>query len=61
MGEMGILRSLWALLKQATGEGDYSRFCEHLRVRHQDVKIPTEKEFYLSRLEEKYSRPSRCC
>ncbi len=58
---MRLLRSLWSVVKESAGERDYARFCEHLRVHHPDVKIPTEKEFYLSRLKEKYSRPNRCC
>jgi hypothetical protein len=41
------------------GEGDYERYCEHMRTRHPGVRVPTQKEFYLSRLNERYSHPSR--
>jgi uncharacterized short protein YbdD (DUF466 family) len=58
---MGALERIWRGLKQLTGEGDYARYCEHLRSRHPEGKIPTEREFYLDRLNEKYTRPSRCC
>jgi len=55
-----LLRWYQALGK-VLGEGDYARYCDHVRARHPDAKLPTEKEFYLSRLSEKYSRPTRCC
>jgi uncharacterized short protein YbdD (DUF466 family) len=58
---MRLLRILWKILAQASGEGAYGRYCDHLRTHHPDLRVPTEREFYLSRLNEKYSRPSRCC
>jgi uncharacterized short protein YbdD (DUF466 family) len=58
---MRIVLRWWKILGQIMGEGDYARYCEHLRFRHPEVRIPTETEFYLARLEEKYSRLNRCC
>ena len=58
---MKRIRKWWNLLGQTMGEGEYGRYCEHLRAKHPDQKIPTAAEFYVSRLKEKYSRPSRCC
>jgi len=58
---MKILMRWWKALGQVMGEGDYARYCEHMRTRHPGVRVPTQKEFYLSRLNERYSRPSRCC
>jgi uncharacterized short protein YbdD (DUF466 family) len=58
---MEQIRKWWNLLGQVMGEGDYARYCEHLRSKHPDRRIPTAKEFYMSRLNEKYSRPNRCC
>jgi uncharacterized short protein YbdD (DUF466 family) len=49
------------MLGQVMGEGEYARYCEHLRVRHPDRVIPSADEFYIARLKEKYSRPTRCC
>jgi uncharacterized short protein YbdD (DUF466 family) len=40
---------------------DYPRYCEHLRSHHPEREFPTPREFYLARIEEKYSRPTRCC
>ncbi len=58
---MRYLRLLRKILAEVTGEADYARYCDHLRARHPERRLPTEREFYLARLEEKYSRPSRCC
>jgi uncharacterized short protein YbdD (DUF466 family) len=51
----------WRVFAQVMGEQDYARYCAHLRARHPHLSVPTEKEFYLSRLNERYSRPTRCC
>ena len=59
--QMKLLRRWWSLLGQVMGEGEYSRYCEHLRAKHPELRLPTAEEFYVDRLNEKYSRPSRCC
>jgi uncharacterized short protein YbdD (DUF466 family) len=56
-----LLRKWWNLLGLVLGEGEYARYCEHLRARHPEMRIPTAREFYVSRLNEKYARPNRCC
>ena len=58
---MKLLLRCWRLLAQTLGEGDYERYCEHLRLKHPGQAAPTAREFYLRRLQEKYSRISRCC
>jgi len=58
---MRILNTIWQFLKEASGETAYERYCVHLRSRHPDRRVPGKAEFYLLSLEEKYSRPSRCC
>ncbi len=61
MTQMKTLKKLHDMLREAIGETAYQRYCEHMRARHPERQVPTEKEFYLSRLSEKYSRPNRCC
>ena len=51
----------WRYLGQLVGEGEYLRYCEHVRAKHPEKRIPTEKEFYLARLTDRYARISRCC
>ncbi len=58
---MKILVRWWRYLGQLVGEGEYSRYCEHLRAKHPEEELPTESEFYLARLADKYARISRCC
>ena len=58
---MRRLLQWWKALGQVMGEADYARYCEHIRAQHPNLKVPTEQEFYLSHLKEKYSRPTRCC
>jgi hypothetical protein len=54
-----LLRALWQYLRESAGENDY----EHYRTRAlARGESPAEAaEFYISRLEHKYSRPNRCC
>ncbi len=58
---MRALNRLWLRLREMTGEADYARYCDHVRRRHPERPLPSAKEFYLARMQEKYSRPSRCC
>jgi len=58
---MEIIRKWWKMLGQVMGEGEYARYCEHLRAKHPEKRIPSAGEFWVSRLNEKYSRPNRCC
>lgn len=58
---MNLLRRWWNVLGQVMGEGEYARYCAHLRFKHPEKRIPSADEFYISRLNEKYSRPNRCC
>ena len=58
---MRRLARLWKILQEMTGDSDYARYSEHLRARHPGYPLPSRREFYLARLEEKYARPSRCC
>jgi uncharacterized short protein YbdD (DUF466 family) len=58
---MDLLRTIWKMAAEIAGEADYRRYCDRLRAVHPDRKVPSEREFFLARLEEKYSRPARCC
>lgn len=58
---MTTFRKIWSILREASGETDYARYCQHLRAHHPDRPLPSEKQFYLERLNRKYARVSRCC
>ena len=57
---MRFIRKCWNFLGLIMGEGEYARYCSHLRNRHPERKLPSPEEFYVARLNEKYSRPNRC-
>lgn len=56
-----LLQIVTRFTREVAGEAAYERYCRHLREHHPERAVPSEKEFYLARLKEKYSRPSRCC
>jgi len=58
---MRYLRMIRRILDLLSGEADYARYCAHLRGHHPKEKVPTAREFFLARMEQKYARPSRCC
>lgn len=44
------------------GDHDYARYVEHLKTRHPDAPIPTEKEFWKARWARQGATPEgRCC
>ncbi len=53
------LSSLWNYLREVSGENDYSRYCR--RAVAQGYPPLGPREFYLLKLQQKYSRPCRCC
>jgi uncharacterized short protein YbdD (DUF466 family) len=53
------LRWLWDVARQLLGDNAYDRYAQHVRARGGLPLSP--KEFYVSQLQRKYSRPSRCC
>ena len=55
-----LLRIL-RILQDFSGESAYARYCEHVRSKQPEAPLPTERDFYLTRLQEKYARPERCC
>jgi len=59
--EMKLLMRLWKAVGLVLGDGEYERYCAHLKRRHPGAPVPAAGEFYRSRMEEKYRRPNRCC
>jgi uncharacterized short protein YbdD (DUF466 family) len=56
------LGALLRVIRRVTGMPDYTSYIEHLRQRHPDQPIPTEREFYESYLQSRYGdAPTRCC
>jgi uncharacterized short protein YbdD (DUF466 family) len=50
------------IIRRIMGMPDYQVYVEHLRRRHPDQRVPTEREFYESYLQSRYGdAPTRCC
>ncbi|MFB3921001.1 MAG: CstA-like transporter-associated (seleno)protein [Terriglobia bacterium] len=54
-----ILERIWEIAREVFGDKAYDRYAEH--IRGQGGTPLTPAEFYVSQLQRKYSRPSRCC
>jgi len=54
-----FLEQIWEIAREMFGDNAYERYVDHLRA--QGIEPLTAKEFYVSQLQRKYSRPCRCC
>ena len=54
-----LLERIWEIAREMLGDKTYDRYAEHVRGRGGSPLSP--EEFYMSQLQRKYSRPSRCC
>ena len=50
----------WSWLRAVTEDAAYDRYLASTNVEDARANLTREK-FYLARLEQKYSRPCRCC
>ncbi len=56
-----LLRRVWRGIREWCGDAAYDRYLQ-AQSRHPDATLPlSREEFYLSQLQKKYSRVSRCC
>jgi len=56
------LRRFAASLRRIVGMPDYASFVEHMKRRHPDCAVPTEREFFDQYVTARYSGgPTRCC
>lgn len=57
-----ILRQLGASLRRIVGMPDYATFVEHMKRRHPECAVPSEREFFDQYVTARYSGgPTRCC
>jgi uncharacterized short protein YbdD (DUF466 family) len=54
-----ILLGIWGVARELVGDNAYTRYRQYVVARGDRPMTP--QEFYLSELQRKYSRPSRCC
>jgi uncharacterized short protein YbdD (DUF466 family) len=56
---MPWIKRLWEMARELVGDRAYERYAAGCRRRGEAPLSP--REFYLSQLQRKYTRPSRCC
>jgi uncharacterized short protein YbdD (DUF466 family) len=56
-----ILLRFWLGLRECCGDAAYDRYLESYAKHLCGSAALTREEFYLSQLQKKYSRVSRCC
>jgi hypothetical protein len=54
-----LLIEIWRFARELVGDNAYTRYRQYIAARGGCPLTP--QEFYLSELQRKYSRPSRCC
>ncbi len=56
------IRGALAALRRLVGMPDYQRYVAHLRARHPERPVPSEREYYEEFVRARYGEgPSRCC
>jgi uncharacterized short protein YbdD (DUF466 family) len=60
--DFGSLRPLVAALRRIVGMPDYQSYLEHLRRKHPECTVPSEREYFDQYVAARYSGgPTRCC
>jgi uncharacterized short protein YbdD (DUF466 family) len=52
---------LWLGIREWCGDSAYERYLQAQRTNSEKVSLLTPAEFYVDRLNRRYSRPNRCC
>jgi uncharacterized short protein YbdD (DUF466 family) len=61
-GVSSSLRLIVATIRRIVGMPDYASYVEHMKRRHPDCAVPTEREFFDQYVTARYSGgPTRCC
>ena len=59
---MSGIRNLLTALRRVCGMPDYAAYVAHLRERHPDRPVPSEREYYQEFVNARYAGgTSRCC
>jgi uncharacterized short protein YbdD (DUF466 family) len=58
---VAILRRIWRGIREWCGDAAYDRYLESCAKHLCAGAVLTREEFYVSQLQKKYSRVSRCC
>jgi uncharacterized short protein YbdD (DUF466 family) len=56
-----LAAKLWLGIREWCGDSAYERYVQAQRTKSEKVRLLTPAEFYVERLNRRYSRPNRCC
>jgi uncharacterized short protein YbdD (DUF466 family) len=56
-----LLRMVWRGLREWCGDAAYERYLSSRETRSSTQTPLTAQEFYVERVNRRYSRPNRCC
>jgi uncharacterized short protein YbdD (DUF466 family) len=57
-----ILRGLWAILRNLSGDDAYERYLDHLQRHHPDAVPLNRRSFFRSEQQRRWNGgPNRCC
>ena len=57
----GLFSRTASYVRAVLGVPDYDRYLTHMRAAHPGDRVMSETEFRHTRMNERYSRTSRCC
>lgn len=56
-----LAAKLWLGIREWCGDSAYERYLQAQRTNSEKVCLLTPAEFYVERVNRRYSRPNRCC
>jgi len=56
-----LAAKLWLGIREWCGDSAYERYVQAQATRPEECCLLTPAEFYLERVNRRYSRPNRCC
>ena len=57
----GLAARLWLGIREWCGDSAYERYVQAHRTKSEKCCLLTPAEFYVERVNRRYSRPNRCC
>jgi len=56
-----LAAKLWLGIREWCGDSAYERYVQAHRTKPEKCRLLTPAEFYVERVNRRYSRPNRCC
>ena len=61
IGMKRLTAKLWLGIREWCGDSAYDRYRQAQRTKPEKASLLSPEEFYLERVNRRYSRPNRCC